>query len=145
MKPTLLLTHIYDHLLGTGRPPTVREIAAFFDVHIDAVRHTLANLKVGKTVLLEPHTGEVWMAGPFSAMPTDYRVRGSGATSFANCAWDMLGVAVIVNERVTVETHCADCGQPMIFAVDPRTGAELDAIVHFLVPARHWYDDIGFT
>jgi hypothetical protein len=28
---------------------------------------------------------------------------------------------------------------------DLATAPSIDAVVHFLVPARRWYDDIGFT
>ena len=137
--------HIYDRIVERGAPPKIQELAAFFGVSADAARNAVANLNVGKTVLVDPPSGEVWMAGPFSAHPTDYRVQGERTAWFANCAWDMLGVAVIANERVSVETHCCDCGERMVFDVDPRTGPAVDAIVHFLVPARRWYDDIGFT
>jgi hypothetical protein len=112
----------------------------------DAQR-ALAELKVGKTLLVHPETGEIWMAGPFSALETPYRVFGHGAQWFANCAWDMLGVAVIVNEPVRIEARCSDCGEPMSFQVDPARGSVRpnDAVVHFLLPARRWYEDIGFT
>jgi len=87
------------------------------------------------------------MAGPFAAAETPYRVIGRHIQWFANCAWDMLGVAVIANERVRIEARCTDCGEPMKLVVDPSeppTDVE-SSVVHFLVPARRWYDDIGFT
>jgi hypothetical protein len=33
----------------------------------------------------------------------------------------------------------------MTILTDPSTAPTEDAVVHFLVPARRWYDDIGFT
>ena len=145
LDPQGLRRMVYEGILERGMPPSVKEIASHFRVATDDARESLARLKIGKTVLVDPRSGEVWMAGPFSAKPTDYRVVGARTKWFANCAWDMLGVAVLANECVTVETHCVDCGDEMVFDVDPRAGTTLDAIVHFLVPARRWYDDIGFT
>lgn len=102
-------------------------------------------LKIGKTVLPQPKTGEIWMAGPFASAESPYRVTGRGTTWWANCAWDMLGIAMIASEPVRIDTHCTDCLSPMTLRADPARAPSLDAVVHFLVPARRWYDDIGFT
>jgi hypothetical protein len=70
---------------------------------------------------------------------------GSRTTCWANCAWDMLGVPVIVGESIVIHAACTDCGDPIQISVDPRRGVTGQEVVHFLVPARRWYDDIGFT
>ena len=145
VDPTALRIHVYDVLLARGMPPTVGEIAAHFGVSPNDARQTLAGLKIGKTVLVDPQTGEIWMAGPFSAVETAYRVHRGNRRWWANCAWDMFGVAMIVNERVRVETRCSDCGESMTIDADPAAAPNDNAIVHFLVPACHWYDDIAFT
>ena len=44
-----------------------------------------------------------------------------------------------------MRTSCPDCEEPMEFRVE---GGELlsgDGVAHFAVPARHWWDDIGYT
>jgi hypothetical protein len=105
----------------------------------------LAELKIGKTVLVHPQTGEIWMAGPFAAASTPYRVVGSRTSWWANCAWDMMGVAFLADEPVRIESVCTDCAAPMTFDLDPREGSPGTAVVHFLMPARRWYDDIGYT
>ena len=136
----------YDHLIERGLPPTSREIAAHFGVKPAEAQRTLREMKIGKTILPHPKTGEIWMAGPFASSPTEYKVAGRATHWFANCAWDMLGVAVIVNEPVHIDARCGDCGEEMSFDVD-ASNTELadDSVVHFLVPAARWYDDIGFT
>lgn len=140
-----LRIHIYERLLDSGLPPTNREIASYFAVSDAEVKRALAELKIGKTVLVHPRTGEIWMAGPFSAVETPYRVIGRRAQWFANCAWDMLGVAMIANEPVRIESKCTDCDSPMSLQADPSRAPTDASVVHFLVPARRWYDDIGFT
>jgi len=136
---------VYDDIIAGGRPPSVAATAMRFGTSPAIAREALANLKIGKTILVDPRSGEIWMAGPFAAADTAYRVVGEKCEWWANCAWDMFGVAMIVNERVRVETRCTDCGAPMTILTDPSTAPTEDAVVHFLVPARRWYDDIGFT
>jgi hypothetical protein len=88
------------------------------------------------------------MAGPFASGPSAYRVIGSSVAWWANCAWDMLGIAVIADETVRVETTCTDCGEAIELDVVPERGVVSDVpgmVVHFLLPARRWYDDIGYT
>jgi hypothetical protein len=137
---------VYDYLMARGVPPASRELAAQFGVAPDDTLRTLREMNIGKAILPDPKTGEIWMAGPFAASPTEYKVVGRHTQWFANCAWDMLGIASIVGEPVHIDARCGDCGEAMTFDVD-ASDAELDddSVVHFLVPAAHWYDDIGFT
>lgn len=138
---------VYDFLLETGRPPTLADISRRFDVPEERARDTMRSLRAGKTLLAHPDTGEVWMAGPFAGEPTPYRVTGPRVAWFANCAWDMLGIPVVAGESVDIEAECGDCGEPIRLHVDTHSGpeADADALVHILVPARQWYDDIGYT
>ncbi len=135
MDTTALRIRIYDTLLATGRPPRLG----------NEERQQLATMKVGKTLVPHPQTGQVWMAGPFAAEPTPYKVTGA-VTWYANCAWDMLGIPFIAKERVRIVTRCAHCPEAMVLEASPAEPPSFeDAVVHFLVPARKWYDDIGFT
>jgi hypothetical protein len=146
--PRALRIFIYEHLLGRGLPPSSEQIGDHFGISADDARQAIGSMKVGKTVLPHPTTGEIWMAGPFAARPSTYRVFGNQLAWWANCAWDMLGVMVIANEPVRVETECTDCREPISLDATPTAGVLStlrDMVVHFLVPARHWYDDIGFT
>ena len=147
IAPDALRVFVYDTLIETGRPPDARDIGAHFGVTANDARQAVREVSIGKTLLAHPETGDIWMAGPFSATPTSYRVAGRRTSWWANCAWDMLGIPVIVGETVEVQATCTDCGAPLRITVDPRTGPAPDAegIVHFLVPAKRWYDDIGFT
>jgi hypothetical protein len=141
-----LLVYVYDLLIARGTPPTSSEIAEYFHASPDQALRAVSMMNVGKTVLPNPRTGEIWMAGPFSAVPTPYEVSADGVQWWANCAWDMLGIPVVADRSVHIDARCTDCGEAMTFDVDPRQqtiGAE--GVVHFLVPARRWYEDIGFT
>lgn len=145
MNPIELRVHVYEHLVAHGVPPTCGEIGAHFGESAEDARAALGALRIGKTILVHPKTGEIWMAGPFAAAPTPYRVSRGEARWFANCAWDMLGIPFIVGGDVHIDASCVDCGAPMAIRGGLRGAPDIDAVVHFLVPARRWYDDIGFT
>ena len=136
---------IYDEILAGGFPPASVRIASHFGVEPKQALNALAALKIGKTALLHADTGEIWMAGPFAAGPTEYSIVSGQKRWWANCAWDMLGVASIVNAPVRLESACTECSEPFVMALDPRGDVSEDWVVHFLLPARRWYDDIGFT
>lgn len=146
IDPTDLRVFVYDDMLRRGRPPLCAEIAAHFGISPLVARDALAALRIGKTILVDPRSGEIWMAGPFSAGETPYRVSAGERSWWANCAWDMFGVAHLANRHVTVHASCGDCGESMTVEADPSSPPPNDVgVVHFLVPARHWYDDVGFT
>ena len=137
---------IYSHLVDTGAPPSSAEIAERLEIPHEAARGTLRALGAGRQVVLTPDTGEIWMAGPFSAVPTRFRVIGATTSWWANCAWDMLGIPAFVQQPVRISATCPDCEEEIALEVDAERGVVAGSgLVHFLVPARHWYDDIGFT
>ncbi|HEX4681881.1 MAG TPA: organomercurial lyase [Gemmatimonadaceae bacterium] len=136
---------VYDRIIDDGVVPSIHQIAAHVAMPRADAAAAIRSAGFGKTLLLHPRSDEIWMAGPFSASPTPYRVRAGTRAWWANCAWDMLGVAAVVGEAVHMETRCADCGASIDLDVDPQTAAIGDLVVHFLLPARRWYDDIGFT
>ena len=145
MSDEAMRRFIYDQIIDHGVAPTSSAIGAHFDADAAEVRRRLALLRIGKTVAVHPSTGEIWMAGPFSAGPSPYRLTDGVTTWYANCAWDMFGVANLVDRPLVAHTTCTDCGDPMIVECDPSHPPDTDGVVHFLVPARRWYDDIGFT
>ena len=137
---------IYTHVAAQGSPPTAEEIAHHFDTSLDDAREVLKVLGVTKRVILNPESGEIWMCGPFSAVPTRFRVHGDTASWWANCAWDMLGIPASLGVSARVETSCACCDEPMRIAVETERGPlSNEGLVHIFLPARRWYDDIGFT
>jgi Alkylmercury lyase len=145
IDPVALRRYVYDEILARGTPPRSADIGARFGVSPNDARGALAGLTIGKTILVHPTSGEIWMAGPFAAAETPYRARGGGRQWWANCAWDMFGVAMIVGEPVGVDTSCTDCGAAMSLVCDPGVTPNEEGVVHFLRPARRWYEDIGFT
>ncbi|MEP7002887.1 MAG: organomercurial lyase [bacterium] len=137
---------IYSHVATRGAPPKSDEIARQFDAPLEDTREVLKILGVTKRVIVNPESGEIWMCGPFSAVATRFRVHGESVSWWANCAWDMLGIPASLGISATVETSCACCYEPVRIDVDAEKGPlSHEGLVHILLPARRWYDDIGFT
>lgn len=137
---------IYTRVAESGAPPTAEEIARNSELSVDDAFETLKVLGATKRVVLDPKSGEVWMCGPFSAVPTRFRVHGEHASWWANCAWDMLGIPATLGIPARIETSCACCNEPATIEVDAVTGpTSEEGIVHIFLPAKRWYDDIGFT
>ena len=136
---------IYDRTLTTGIPPAVAELAAASGLDLADVRNGLQPLAAGRIVVLQPGSGELLMVPPFSAVPTPFVVESPRHSSFANCAWDALGVAVMLCQPVEVVTACGCCGESMRLDVSPDAAPNGTGVIHFAVPARRWWDDIVFT
>lgn len=92
---------------------------------------------------LHPGTDRLWMAHPFSAVPTDFLVHIDNRSWYANCVWDGLSILALLGDGI-LETHSPATGDPLALVVrDGRVYGE--GIVHFLIAARSFWDDIGFT
>ena len=135
--------HVYGWLVGTGRAPDADTVAAALSSTASDVRVALERLAAAHALVLAPGSTDIWMAHPFSALPTDYPVTAGDRSYFANCAWDAAGILAMVGDG-RCRTTCADCGDQLVFDVD---GGDLvgAGVVHFAVPARRFWDDIAFT
>ena len=135
---------LFELFAELGRAPAPEEVAERAGISAPAVRDAYEALHDGHVIVLHPETRDLWMAHPFSAVPTAYRTHIGEREWFANCIWDALGICALLDGDGTVHTECADCGEPLSLAV---RGGEVhgEGVAHFLVPAAHFWDDIGFT
>jgi hypothetical protein len=136
---------IYRHLADTGAAPSLAGVAESLGIEPAQAQAAAARLQESRLLVLEPGSGEVRMAPPFSAVPTGFRVRSGPVSSFANCVWDAYGIAAALHQDVDVAAACGCCGHPMTMAV--RSGAPVgtEGVAHFAVPAARWWTDIVFT
>lgn len=136
--------HIYRTLASTGRAPSALETAAGLGLYQDEVEAAYSRLAAQRTLLLMPDSHEVRMAWPFSGVPTAFRVSGGGQSWFANCGWDLFGIAALLPGDSLLETECQDCGESL--AVRITNGqVEGSGMIHFAVPVAKWWDDIAYT
>ena len=136
---------VYRHFVRTGEAPTVRHTSDELSTSSSAVTASLERLAAAHVLVLHPTTRRLWMAMPFSAVPTSFRVRVLGRECWANCAWDALGISAMLEAPSEIIPSCPDCGDPPRIRTTGRGVSQGSGVVHFAVPAASWWDDIGFT
>jgi hypothetical protein len=122
---------LFRHFAETGEPP-------------EFTREELALLAQGRAAVLDEE-GRLDFANPFATGPRDFVVRTPERRYFATCVWDGLGILALLGSDGHVETHCLDCDEPLELVVHGGALQPTTAVVHFLVPAARWYDDLRFT
>jgi hypothetical protein len=137
--------HVYRRFVELGRAPTLAELRD--ELGLDDVEAELRRLHEAHALVLEPGSGEIRMANPFSAVPTPYRVEAGGRSWYANCAWDAFGIPAALHVEGHVTAACPDCREPLEIDLGGSHEGPTpdDQIFHVLVPAAHWWDDIVFT
>ena len=135
--------HIIQTLRETASAASATDMAAALDVSESQLVAALHSLADQHRIVLLPGSDSVWMAHPFSAIATDFVVHSAGRSWFANCVWDGLAILGLVGDG-RLETHSPQSGTPIRFDVlDGRVTG--NGIIHFLVPARRFWENIGFT
>jgi Alkylmercury lyase len=136
---------IYREAAATARVPQAADVAVALGRSPDDVLGAIRALAARRVLILAPNSDNIWSAPPFSAVPTAFRVEAEGRHHAALCIWDALGVAAALGADATVHTSCGDCGEPMQLAVRGGALTVAEGILHFAIPARRWWDNIGFT
>jgi hypothetical protein len=117
---------IFSAFAETGEPPAVDD------------RQTLRGLAAHQVVVLDDDD-RIRMAHPFAAHREGARVDAGERTWWGNCTWDGLGIVAALGLQDATVT-----GNGIALAVGGGRVAG-DAVFHVAVPARHWWEDIGFT
>lgn len=142
---------VMDAFLAGG-VPSVARIARDLHATDDAVAEAFDRLAASRAIVLAPGSRNILMAAPFAGVATAFQVDVDGKSLYANCIWDSLGVAAVLEGQgrspvAKIETQCPDCSAPL--RIDVRDGRVTvdppSAVVHFAVPASRWWADIVFT
>jgi Alkylmercury lyase len=136
---------VYERFVADGEPPGAERVAELLGRPAADVEAALRRLDDAHALVLEPGTLDVWMANPLCARPTPFRVRTARGEHWGTCVWDALGIPAMFGADATIATTCADCGEPMELRVRSGELEPVDGVAHFAVPARRWWEDIGFT
>ncbi len=138
--------YVFGQAAETGRVPQPPQIAGALGRSEPEVRAALQTLAAGKVLILAPNDGNIWAANPFCAVPSGFRVTAAGKRYWGICIWDALGIAAALDAAEAVVTApCGDCGAGMSLEVRRGRLVRAEGVVHFAVPAHHWWDNIGFT
>ena len=136
---------VYQYFAETARPPRVEETASHFGLAPEEVASAYDDLQSHHALFLKPGTHKIEMAWPFSAVETPFKVYANNKTYFANCAWDSLGIPAALHADAEIEAVCAQSGETIRLSLTDGKIQASDALVHFLVPFKDWYDDLPST
>ena len=136
---------VYKTFAGRGSAPSIAELAAAVGGTTSRVHVVLRSLFDAHKLAVDVNGERVWMAHPFSGVPTDYEVQTPRITCYANCAWDALGVPAILGTDGWTRTHCAESGEAMQFGIRGGRLQGDDGVIHLVTPPRDAWVDIGLT
>ena len=136
---------IYEHFITNGCAPLAADLSRSMKVSRDEIDASLHRLAGGRLLILQPASGEIYTCPPFSAVPQAFHVESRGRSWDAICAWEALGIPALLNEDADVQTACGDCGEALTLRVGNGKLEDSAARIHFVVPAKHWWDNIVFT
>jgi hypothetical protein len=136
---------VYDGFINDGRAPTIGDICRRVGAGEAAVRAALRRLAGSHALVLQPESGEVLMANPFSAVPTAFAVGSHDRSWWGNCIWDGLGILAMLGADGSVATACPDCGEALTLRVRNGLVEGDPSLAHFAVPAREWWQNIVFA
>jgi hypothetical protein len=137
--------HVYRRFVELGRAPALEEVAVELGAGQGEVERSFRRLHDAHALVLEHSSPTIRMAHPFSAVETQHRVRSAGRFWYANCAWDAFGIPAALGADGHLSSRCACCDEPVEMDVVDRLPVRDESVVHVLVPARRWWDDIVFT
>ena len=136
---------VYEVTLERGSPPSRADVATGLGRAEGEIEGSFIRLQVGHVLVLQPGSGEILMAPPFSAVPTTFEVRTPSYVAFGNCVWDALGILAVLHADGIVRTACGCCGEASELQVRSGALGPVEGVVHFAVPAKRWWDDVVFT
>lgn len=136
---------VFRQAADTARVPQPRDIAAALGRPQSVVEEALRQLAAGKALILAPNNGNIWAANPFCAVPSAFRVETSGKAYWGICIWDALGIVATLGADAVIRAACGDCSEPMLLEIKGGRLTRTEGIIHFAVPAHHWWDNIGYT
>ena len=138
--------HVYRILRDSARAPSTAETAEALQATPDEVAASYRRLHDAHMLVLHEGSDAIRMGLPFAAGPSPFEVAIDDRRWWANCAWDGYGViAALGAEQGSIRTTCPDCHEPITLEVDHGEAVGADGLVHFLVPAARWWDDVVFT
>ncbi len=98
---------VYEHFIRHGVAPDVSTLAGTLGIDQPEVLASLRESEDAHALALGQTHESIWMAHPFSAVPTPYPVEtADGAQYGANCVRDALGVLALLGRDEKSATAC---------------------------------------
>ena len=136
---------VYKHFISNGTAPSVHRLAEMLGYDSADLDLAIRELAESHTFAVAPDKHSIWMAHPFSGTPTAYRVESGGVLYWANCAWDVFGIAAVLGRDTTAHARCAWTHEVLDLSVADGVPVGDRGVIHLLVPPRNFWDNIAFT
>ena len=136
---------IYQHFLTAGSPPPFDRLMRLAETTAGDLRDSLRRLADAHAIALSDDGDHIWMAHPFSGVPTDYRVETGELGFQANCAWDALAIPALIGRDARIHTTNPVLRESMQLEIRDGELQPTLSVIHFVVPASHFWEDIGYT
>ena len=137
---------IYAWIVEATDAPSTADLADVFDRSAEEVREAYGRLFRKRVLFLEPDGETIRMAPPFSAVPTQHRVRvgetGRTSPTARGTPWESRPRCT---RRGRSSPAASRRSSPIHLRVG-REGPEPETVVaHFAVPAAKWWADLVYT
>jgi hypothetical protein len=136
---------VYNHFADTTLPPSIEDTARHFNITVQDASEFYKELHNRHAFFLDSENFTIRMANPFSGIPTDFKVHANGKTYYANCAWDMLGIPVVLQSDAVIEAACTESNDTVQLEIKNGQITNNQLLIHFPLPFARWYDDLTFT
>ena len=137
--------YVFERAASTTQVPQAPEISEALGQPLASVQAALRHLAGNRVLTLASNDVSIWAANPFCAVPSAFHVDVGDKRYRGICIWDALGIAAALGADARIHTSCGDCGDPLTLEVRQSRLVRQEGMIHFAVPARHWWDNIGFT
>ncbi len=136
---------IIKHIIDTGFAPKICDLANTLKLSESNITTALKDLQDYHGVVLHPKSNEIWVIHPFSLAPTNFLVTSASGEWWGNCAWCSLGVAILLNQDVTITTTIGANDRQVSIKI--RDGKIIDPnyYIHFPIPMQNAWDNVIYT
>jgi hypothetical protein len=135
---------IYGAIEQSGAAPAAADVARARGLDVRAVEDAYRALAGSHVIVLKAGMLDIWSAPPFSAVPTAFRARAGRSSWYAPCAWDAFGIPAALDCDARIEARCAWSGDVIPCGVEHGRSYG-NGVIHLLVPAAHFWENIVFT
>ena len=111
-----VLAHVLRLYARLGRAPALHEVVTEADLSKPRLVDQLNRLRTRDLILLDPASGAIVGAYPFTEAATGHTVtfEGTGHTLATMCAVDALGAGSMCRDDIVIRSRCRVCGDTIV-------------------------------
>ncbi|MEZ4417528.1 MAG: organomercurial lyase [Gemmatimonadota bacterium] len=136
---------VYQYFAQAGSAPSLAALARLLERPAGQVRLALAGLAAQHQIVLADDGETIRMAHPFGAFESGVRVEAGGTLYHTPCIWDALALPALLDKDAVIEVDAALRGAPLRLLIQGGGLRPTVSVIHFVVPAARFWDDIAFT